>query len=260
MISSKAVGTAARHVFLIAGGIVMLLPFVWMIITSLEEGGLRNYADAWTEVPFGRYFLNTLLVTGLTVLGVVVTSSLAAFAFSMKKFRGSSMLFLLFLSTMMVPQPVYLAPSYVILARLGWIDTFMALIVPWTVNVFSIFLLRQHFRTLPPSLYEAAKLDGCSDFGYLWRVVLPLSRSAIVTVILFDVISSWNSFMWPLVVTNSDGMRVLQVGLSYFNHEQASNFPLLMAASTFCTIPLLVLFLAAQKQIVSSYARSGLKD
>lgn len=238
----------------------MILPFVWMIATSLEEGGLRNYADAWREVPFGTYFLNTLLVTGLTVLGVVITSALAAYAFATMEFKGRSVLFLLFLSTMMVPQPVYLAPSYVILAKLGWVDTFMALIVPWTANVFSIFLLRQHFRTIPRSLYEAAKLDGCSDFMYLWRIVLPLSRSVLVTVVLFDVISSWNSFMWPLVVTNSENMRVLQVGLSYFNQEQASNYPLLMAASTFCTLPLLLLFVLAQRQIVSSYSRSGLKE
>jgi ABC-type glycerol-3-phosphate transport system permease component len=257
---AAAVGTVARHAFLLAGSVVMLLPFVWMVATSLEQGGLRNYVDAWNEVPFGRYILNTLLVTGLTVAGVVVTSALAAYSFATMKYRGRDMIFLLFLSTMMVPQPVYLAPSYVILARLGWVDTYAALIVPWMANVFSIFLLRQHFRTLPPSLYEAAVLDGCSRFRYLWRVALPLSRSAIVTVVLFDVIGSWNSFMWPLVVTNSEGMRVLQVGLSYFNQEMASNFPMLMAASTFSTVPLLVLFVLAQRQIVSSYSRSGLKD
>lgn len=238
----------------------MLLPFLWMIATSLEQGGLSNYADAWNEVPFGRYLVNTLVVTLLTVLGVLVTSALAAYSFATMEYRGRNFLFLLFLSTMMVPQPVYLAPSYVILAKMGWIDTYAALIVPWTANVFSVFLLRQHFRSLPRSLYEAAVLDGCSRFGYLWRVALPLSRSAIVTVVLFDIIGSWNSFMWPLVVTNSENMRVLQVGLSYFNQEQASNFPMLMAASTFCTIPLLVMFVLAQRQIVSSYSRSGLKD
>jgi len=253
-------GAIARHSLLIAGGLIMLLPFVWMVTTSLEQGGLRNYSDAWNEVPFGRYIVNTLIVTSLTVLGVLVTSALAAYSFATMEYRGRNFLFLLFLSTMMVPQPVYLAPSYVILAKMGWIDTFAALIVPWTANVFSVFLLRQHFRTLPRSLYEAATLDGCSRFGFLWRIALPLSRSVIVTVILFDIIGSWNSFMWPLVVTNSENMRVLQVGLSYFNQEQASNFPMLMAASTFSTIPLLVLFVLAQKQIVSSYSRSGLKD
>lgn len=260
MRASPAARRIGKHAILLAGAVVMMLPFVWMIATSLEKGGLRNYVEAWSQVPFGTYFLNTLVVTLLTVAGVVVSSALAAYAFATMEFRGRGMLFLLFLSTMMVPQPVYLVPSYIILARLHWIDTFAALIIPWTTNVFSIFLLRQHFRSIPRSLYEAAVLDGCSTFGYLWRVVLPLSRSALVTVILFDVISSWNSFMWPLVVTNSESMRVLQVGLSYFNQEASSNFPLLMAASTFCTLPLLVLFVLSQKQIVSSYARSGLKD
>ncbi len=252
--------TAAKHFFLILGGFVMLLPFLWMVGTSLEQGGFSNYVEAWTKVPFGRYFLNTLLVTVLVVFGVLVTSCLAAYSFATMKYRGRDMLFLLFLSTMMVPQPVYLAPSYVILAKLGWINTYAALIVPWVANVFSIFLLRQHFRTIPISLYEAAILDGCSRLKYLWKVVLPLSKSVIITVLLFNIISSWNSFMWPLVVTHSEELRVLQVGLSYFNQEQSSNHQLLMAASTFSTLPLIVLFLAAQKRIVASYSRSGIKD
>ena len=176
------------------------------------------------------------------------------------EYPGRDKLFLLFLSTMMVPQPVYLAPSYVILAKLGWVDTYLALIVPWTTNVFSIFLLRQHFKTLPKSLYEAARLDGCSRFCYLWRVALPLSKSVIATIMLFNVIGSWNSFMWPLVVTHSEKLRVLQVGLSYFNQEQSSNYQLLMAASTFSILPLLILFLLAQKHLVASYSRTGIKD
>lgn len=249
-----------KHFFLILGGIVMLLPFLWMLNTSLQQGGFSNYVEAWTKVPFGRYFLNTLIVTVLTVSGVLVTSCLAAYSFATMKYRGRDMLFLLFLSTMMVPQPVYLAPSYVILSKLGWINTYLALIVPWTANVFSIFLLRQHFRTIPISLYEAAILDGCSRLKYLWKVVLPLSKSVIITVLLFNIIGSWNSFMWPLVVTHSENLRVLQVGLSYFNQEQSSNFHLLMAASTFSTMPLIILFIAAQKRIVASYSRSGIKD
>ncbi len=249
-----------KHFFLIAGSLIMLMPFLWMVSTSLEQGGLSNYVEAWNRVPFQTYFLNTLLVTGLTLIGVLITSSLAAYAFATMEYPGRDMMFLLFLSTMMVPQPVYLAPSYVLLSKIGWVDTYMALIVPWTANVFSIFLLRQHFKTLPKSLYEAARLDGCSRFGYLWRVALPLSRSVIATITLFNVIGSWNSFMWPLVVTHSENLRVLQVGLSYFNQEQSSNYQLLMAASTFSILPLLILFLFAQKQLVASYSRSGMKD
>ncbi|OPL19379.1 MAG: hypothetical protein AVO35_10865 [Candidatus Aegiribacteria sp. MLS_C] len=251
---------AGKHLMLILGGAIMLLPFLWMVSTSLQQGGFDNYIEAWTRVPFGRYFLNTLIVTVLTLAGVLVTSSLAAYAFATMEFPGRSALFLLFLSTMMVPQPVYLAPSYVILSKLGWINTYMALIVPWTANVFTVFLLRQHFRTIPKTLYEAAILDGCGRLRYLWKVVLPLSKSVLVTVMLFNIIGSWNSFMWPLVVTHSEELRVLQVGLSYFNQEQSSNYQLLMAASTFSTIPLILLFLAAQKRIVASYSRSGIKD
>lgn len=249
-----------KHFLLILGGIIMLLPFLWMVSTSLDQGGFSNYVEAWTKVPFGRYFLNTLLVTLLTLAGVLVTSSLAAYAFATMEFPGRSTIFLLFLSTMMVPQPVYLAPSYVILSKLGWINTYLALIVPWTANVFSVFLLRQHFRTIPKTLYEAAVLDGCGRLKYLWKVVLPLSKSVLITVMLFNIIGSWNSFMWPLVVTHSEELRVLQVGLSYFNQEQSSNFQLLMAATTFSTMPLIALFLMAQKRIVSSYSRSGMKD
>lgn len=162
-----------KHFFLILGGIIMLLPFLWMVSTSLDQGGFSNYVEAWTKVPFGRYFLNTLLVTVLTLAGVLITSSLAAYAFATMEFPGRSTIFLLFLSTMMVPQPVYLAPSYVILSKLGWINTYLALIVPWTANVFSVFLLRQHFKTIPKTLYEAAILDGCGRLKYLWKVVFP---------------------------------------------------------------------------------------
>lgn len=253
-------GQALRQFLLLAGGLIMLMPFLWMVSTSLEQGGLQNYVEAWNRVPFGTYFLNTLLVTCLTLIGVLITTSLAAYSFGTMEYPGRDKLFLLFLSTMMVPQPVYLAPSYVILAKLGWVDTYLALIVPWTTNVFSIFLLRQHFKTLPKSLYEAARLDGCSRLGYLWRVALPLSKSVIATIMLFNVIGSWNSFMWPLVVTHSEKLRVLQVGLSYFNQEQSSNYQLLMAASTFSILPLLILFLLAQKHLVASYSRTGLKD
>ena len=242
------------------GAVIMTLPFIWMVTTALENGGLSNFADAWNRVPFGVFFLNTIFITGLTVIGVVITSSLAAYAFATMEFPGRGALFMLFLSTMMVPQPVYLAPSYVLLAKLGWVDTYAALTVPWVVNVFSIFLLRQHFKTIPRSLYEAAVLDGCSRLRYLLRVVLPLSRPVLATVILFNTIGSWNSFMWPLVMTHSENLRVIQVGLSYFNQEMSSNYRLLMAASTFCTLPLLILFLIFQKQLVASYSGSGIKD
>ena len=263
------------YLTLALGSVTMILPFFWMFSTSLKTSpeALRfpptwipkvfdfsNYVDAWRAVPFPLYFLNTIFVAVSVMILVLITSSLAAYAFARMQFVGRETLFLLFLSMMMVPMPVYLVPSYVILSKLAWVDTYYALIIPWAAHVFSIFWLRQHFRTVPNDLYDAATIDGCSRFGFLWRVMIPLSKSVLVAVALFSLIGSWNSFMWPLVVTNSVSKRIIQVGLAYFSTEQGTQYTLMMAAATFCIAPLLAIFFVAQKQIISSFARSGLKE
>ena len=219
----------------------------------------ENYKEAFTKVPFKRYFINTLFVSFSVVFGVLITGSLAAYAFATMRFKGRDFIFYLFISMMMVPQPVYLIPSYVLLNHLGWIDTYNALIIPWIANIFTIFLLRQQFKTIPSELFDAARIDGCGRFRTLWTLVLPLSKSVIVTAAIFGFIGSWNSFMWPLIMTDSPGLRVLQVGLSYFSQEASAQTSLLMAASTFSILPLVILFLFAQKQIIASFASSGLK-
>ncbi len=219
----------------------------------------ENYKEAFTKVPFKRYFINTLFVSFSVVFGVLITGSLAAYAFATMRFKGRDFIFYLFISMMMVPQPVYLIPSYVLLNHLGWIDTYNALIIPWIANIFTIFLLRQQFKTIPDELFDAARIDGCGRFRTLWTLVLPLSKSVIVTTAIFGFIGSWNSFMWPLVMTDSPAIRVLQVGLSYFSQEASAQTSLLMAASTFSILPLVILFLFAQKQIIASFASSGLK-
>ncbi len=219
----------------------------------------ENYKEAFTKVPFKRYFINTLFVSFSVVFGVLITGSLAAYAFATMRFKGRDFIFYLFISMMMVPQPVYLIPSYVLLNHLGWIDTYNALIIPWIANIFTIFLLRQQFKTIPDELFDAARIDGCGRFRTLWTLVLPLSKSVIATAAIFGFIGSWNSFMWPLVMTDSPAIRVLQVGLSYFSQEASAQTSLLMAASTFSILPLVILFLFAQKQIIASFASSGLK-
>jgi multiple sugar transport system permease protein len=268
-------GRGLLYLTLAVGSLTMVLPFFWMLSTSLktppealrfpptfipETFDFSNYVEAWKAVPFLTYFLNTLFVAFTVMFLVLATSSLAAYAFARMQFPGRETIFLLFLSMMMVPMPVYLVPSYVILSRLGWVDTYYALIIPWAAHVFSIFWLRQHFRTIPNDLYDAATIDGCSRFGFLWRIMIPLSKSILVAVALFSLIGSWNSFMWPLVVTNSVSKRIIQVGLAYFSTEQGTQYTLMMAAATFCIAPLLILFFIAQKQIISSFARSGLKE
>ncbi len=263
------------YIVLAIGAISMIFPFFWMISTSLkapieavkfpptiipESFQFSNYSEAWSKVNFARYFLNTLIMTALTLGGVLITSILAAYAFARLDFKGREILFVGMLAVMMIPMPVYIVPGYLILMKFGWIDTYYALIVPWTANVFSIFLLRQQFKTIPKDLYDASVIDGYSDLGFLFKVVVPLSKPALVTMSIFSIIGSWNSFLWPLVVTNSDTIRPVQVGLAYFIQEQSTDYTLLMAATTFVVMPLIVLFFIAQKQIIASYARSGLKD
>jgi multiple sugar transport system permease protein len=219
-----------------------------------------NFVKAFKKVPFARYFANTIYVSFLSLMGVLVTSAFAAYAFARMEFRGKDLLFLLFISMVMVPEPIYLISSYILLDKLHWLDTYRGLIIPWFVNVFTVFLFRQHFKSLPKELFDAATIDGCSTFGILRRIVLPLSKPVIATASVFSLIGSWNSFMWPLVMTDSPEKRLLQVGLSYFNAEASAQTTLLMAASTFSILPILVIFFLAQKQIIESTAKTGLKD
>jgi multiple sugar transport system permease protein len=221
---------------------------------------VSNYAEAWSQAPFARYYFNTILVTLFVVAGVLVTSSLAAYAFARMRFWGRDNVFVVFLSMMMVPQPVYIVPSYIVLVKLGWIDTYQALIVPWLAHIFSIFLLRQHFKTIPDDLYDAAIIDGCSRFAFLWRVMLPLSKAVLVAVVIFTIVGTWNSFLWPLVMTNTPEVRPLQVGLARFSQEQGTNHELMMAAAAFSIAPLIIAYFFAQKQIIQSLATSGMKS
>ncbi len=263
------------YILLIFFAISIIFPFFWMISTSLktqkeavkfppsfipENPQFSNYQKAWSKVNFTRYFLNTILIALVQLAGILFTSILAAYAFAILDFKGREILFVSLLGLMMVPMPVYIVPGYMILQKIGWIDTYYAQIVPWMANVFPIFLLRQHFKTIPRDLYDAAVIDGYSDLGFLFKVVVPLSRPALITISIFSLLASWNSFIWPLVVTNSDSIRPVQVGLAYFIQEQSTNYTLLMAASTFVVLPLIILFFIAQRQIIESYTRSGLKD
>jgi multiple sugar transport system permease protein len=263
------------HILLIIGAFWMLLPFFWMISTALKTQmeALKfpptlfpnqlmfiNFIEAFKQVNFSRYFINTIIMTGGTTILVFLTSTLAAYAFARLKFPGRESLFALFLAMMMIPMPVYLVPSYVILNRFSWIDTFFALIVPWSVNIFSIFLLRQHFRTIPQELFDAARVDGLNHMQILKNIVLPLSKAVLITVGIFQIVANWNSFLWPLIVTHSDSMRTIQTGLAYFAQAESTNYPLLCAASTFTTTPLIILYFFVQKQIMETYARSGLKE
>jgi len=262
---------------LIALAVVMLLPFYWMIITSLKDAReamaypptwwptrflWRNYPQAWVEpeVGFGRYYFVSTVTTVLTTVGTLVTSILAAYPFAKMRFLGSGLLFYIILATMMIPGEVLLIPKYIILNSLGWLDTYEALVVPWLASVFSIFLMRQFFRTIPDDLWDASQIDGAGRWRYLWLVMVPLSKPVLITSGLFSFIGTWNSLLWPLIVTSSPEMRTLMVGLQVFTSTAGSEFHLLMAASTFCILPVVVIFFFLQRFFIEGIARSGLKS
>lgn len=263
-----------KYLVVTVGALIMLLPFFWMLSTSLKapnEVTMRtiqwipsvfrwgNYPDAWAAAPFTTYFFNSFTISLSTTVVEVILSALAAYAFAKMNFFGKNVLFVIFLGTMMVPGEVLLVPNYLTMVALGWVDTYWALIVPWTVSVFSIFLLRQFFMTIPHDLFEAALLDGCGRFKFLLTILLPLSKPALVTVMLFKFVASWNSFLWVLIMTNSPRMRTVPVGLSYFTTDVGTRYHLLMAASAMAMAPIIVLFLFLQKQFIQGIARTGMK-
>ncbi|MGI8907263.1 MAG: carbohydrate ABC transporter permease [Candidatus Sumerlaeaceae bacterium] len=268
--------THLKYQALFFGAFLMLLPFYWMVITSLKDTQealeyppkwwpskpqCQNYVEAWNkpEVGFGRYYWVSIYTTVVTTLGTLFTSVLAAYAFAKMRFFGKNLLFYLVLATLMVPGQVLIIPDYIILARLEWLDTYKALIVPWLASVFSIFLIRQFFMTLPDDLWDAAQIDGSGRWMFLWRVMVPLSKPVLITSAIFNFITQWNSLLWPLVVTSSPEMRTLMVGLQVFNNDSGSEFHLLMAASAFCVMPVVLGFFLVQRFFIEGIARSGLK-
>ncbi|MEO0198085.1 MAG: carbohydrate ABC transporter permease, partial [candidate division WOR-3 bacterium] len=203
---------AIIYLVLIALAILSLLPFYWMITTSLktpaesiaipptlfpEKLTLNAYKTVLTKIAFPRYMYISLITSVLTILGSLLTAILAAFAFSWIQFKGRETIFLGYLSLMMVPMPVYIIPLFLVVQKLGWLDTLHVMVIPWMVSIFSIFLLRQNMRTIPRDLYDAAIIDGCSRLGFLFKIIVPLIKPAITTIVIFEFISSWNSFMWP---------------------------------------------------------------
>ncbi|MGQ9457837.1 MAG: carbohydrate ABC transporter permease [Anaerolineae bacterium] len=261
------------HAVLLAGSLVMLVPFLWMVSTSLKAPGQvftdppqwiprplmwQNYWEAVSIMPFGRFFLNSLIQSsGVTVLQLL-TSSLAAFAFARLRSRGRDTLFLLYLATLMIPFPVTLIPNFLVIRFLGWVDTFRALILPPSFSPFSTFLLRQFFLTIPLDLDDAARIDGASSLDLWWRIALPLSKPALATLAIFTFMGQWNDFLWPLVVTQSLEMRTLPVGLSSFQSRYAIQWHLLMAGSTIALLPVLALFVVGQRYFIQGITLTGM--
>jgi ABC-type glycerol-3-phosphate transport system permease component len=268
-------------IYLLLFGIsaAFLTPFIWMISVSVQDAqGVfaqpfrwipervqwQNYEEVFALVPFGKYLVNTAVITGAVLVGTLLSSSLVAFGFARLRFRGREMLFALCLSTMMLPGQVTMVPLYVVFARLGWIDTFLPLIVPAFFGTpFFIFLLRQFFLTIPLEYDEAALLDGASRLRIYWSIILPLARPALLTVALFTFIGTWNDFFGPLIYINSPSRATLTLGLSMLKSQIVgtgmTQWHLLMAAAVMVMIPNIVLFLVAQKNLVKGVAMGGLR-
>lgn len=254
--------------------LAMSVPFLWMLRTSLMEPlevfrfppallpgspRLENYGAALTVQPFGRYFLNSAVFAACVVAGQLATATTAGYAFARIDFRGRDRLFLAFLSTMMVPAVVVLIPRFLLIDRLGWVDTYQGLVSTELVSVWGIFLMRQYFRSLPIELEDAARIDGAGPFRIFWSVALPLAKPAIATLALFAFIDAWKNLLWPLLVTRSLEMRVVEVGIAAFHGTYEVNWPYQMVAGVAAVTPILLLFLFTQRYFVQGIQMEGFR-
>ena len=268
------------HLLLVPLSLLMIFPFVWLIITSAStlaetrvfpptlpagfpvtwvQNMVHNYSEAWTQAPFGRWVLNTTIVTITVVIGNLAFCSLAGYALARLRFFGRTALFLVILATLMVPFQVVMIPVLLICKYLGIVDTLAALALPNLVTPFGIFLLRQFFKTLPAEIEEAARIDGATRLGTLVKVLLPTMAAPLATVGIMTMLWSWNDFLWPLIAITSQKNMTLQLGLSSFVGSHTTNWPVLMAGTVMTQIPMLLIFLVAQRWFVQSFASSGVK-
>jgi multiple sugar transport system permease protein len=276
------------HLVLIVGAVAMLVPFAWMLSTSLKPADqlftvpptwiprplqLDTYVKAMSAGNFGRYALNSLVLAVTNMLSNVLLSAFAGYAFARLKFPGREVLFVLVLATLMVPYQVTIIPLFVIVRHIplfggndglgqggiGWINSYWGLIVPGAVGAFGIFMLRQFFQTLPVELEDAARIDGAGELRIFWQIMLPLAMPAIATLAIFSFQAGWNAFLWPLLITTTDDMRTIQLGLTVFQQQYSTQWGQLMAATVVATVPVILVFAAGQRLMVRGIAFTGLK-
>lgn len=265
------------YLLLSVWAVVVLFPFYWMLLTSVKDYGaynaehiptfftlsptLQNYRDAFTSVPLGRYLLNTVFFAVVTTALMVVVITLSAYAFARMEFRGKNLLFTLFLSLMMIPTELVVITNYATITGLELRNTFTGLILPSVTSVFYIYLLKENFEQVPDELYRAAKVDGTSDFKYLWKVMLPICRPTLVTIIILKVIECWNSYVWPRLITDDPNYFLVSNGIQEIrqNGFGRENIPAMMAAVVVISVPLILLFFLFRKKIMAGVSRGGIK-
>ena len=252
----------------------ILFPLLYAVSVSLMPGtelftmemnllpkhpDFSNYLRAWTQVPLLRFILNSFLVAGSITFGQIITCSLAAFAFSFLNFRGKNLLFMLVMATMMVPGEATIISNYLTVSRFGLLDTYIVLILPSLTSAMGIFLFRQFYMSFPMSLYESAKLDGCSNLRFIVSILLPLTKSAIGAMSVYTFINAWNMYMWPLLVTGSEEMRTVQIGISMLDNTDAQSITLMMAGVVSVIVPSMIIFIVGQKQLIRGMFSGAVK-
>ena len=266
------------YTILLIGVIISLVPFVWMISTSLMNLGealgtaffpselrFENYVEAWRRADFTEYFINSILITLITLAGQLTFSILAAYAFARMEFPGRDLIFSVMLSTMMIPAMVFTIPNFLTVTWLGrigpirWINNWPALTIPFMGSIFSIFMLKQFFAQVPDELFDSAQIDGAGHLRFLIQVVLPLSKAPLMVILVLSFIGTWNALAWPMLVTNTPDWRPISVGLMNFVTEAGQEINLTMAGAFITILPILVIYFFTQKQFTESIARSGLK-
>lgn len=273
----EKISKGAVYVLLSIWAVIVLFPFYWMILTSLKSYSsynseyiptfftlsptLQNYVDAFTTVPLGKYFFNTIIFTVFTTLLMLVVTVLAAYAFARLEFPGKNLAFTLFLSLMMIPNELVIITNYVTITNLDMRNTFTGLILPSVTSVFYIYLLKENFAQVPKQLYLAAKVDGTSDFKYLWKVLMPICRPTITTITILKVIECWNSYVWPRLITDDSTYFLVSNGIQEIreNGFGRENIPAMMAAVVVISVPLIVVFLIFHKKIMEGVSRGGTK-
>ncbi|MCG8692146.1 MAG: carbohydrate ABC transporter permease [Minwuiales bacterium] len=273
---SHPMASVARHAVLLAGATVILAPFVWMVSTSVKPPdevfsaelhlipknfyGVENYREAFTAIPLVRYMLNGAIVTASIFALQVLIALPAAYALAKLRFLGRETLFALVLFCLLIPPHAVAIPVYLLFYKLGILDSYAALVVPWTISVFGIFLMRQFFKTVPDDLIDAARMDGIGEFGIVWRVMLPTAVPALVAFGIFSVAAHWNDYFWPLIVLSSQELYTPPLGVAAFRNEEFGNaYGPLMAAATVIIAPLVLAFLLAQRRFIEGIAFTGMK-
>lgn len=268
----KHLSTFLIYSLLILGSLVMFFPFVWMFLTSLKPFAeifelkvlpqaptLDNYREVLFDTQFPRWFLNSLVVASVTTLSVLFFDSLVGYTLAKLRFPGKGIIFVLILSTLMVPTEMLIIPWYVMSTQYGWSNTYWGLLFPGLISAFGVFLMRQFFQTLPTDLLDAGRIDGLSELGVFWRIAFPLVRPALAALGIFTFLGNWNAFLWPLIVVQTPDMRTVPVGVALFSSEAGTAWNLIMAASSLAVLPVLLVFLFFQRQIIEGVVLTGVK-